>query len=243
MQQDKFGGAVIIGVIMLLAGAYFIPWQAVNWGQITLAPSRTLTVVGTAQTQLTNEIAEFTAGVESVGDNKEDVVAQVNTEANKIVTALKTFGIAQADIQTQNMSIYQRQESYYDNDGVQKTRGGQWQANNSVSVTLRDKDRVDELSSLLAKSGATNVYGPSFRLEDPSQSGDEPLTAALENARKKADKLAQQQGLQISRIISVTEGGQASSYYALRGDMGGGGGAMPGSTTVQGSVTVTYEVR
>jgi len=245
MSVNKFSLAIIIGVILLLAGIYFVPWQAVDWGQLTLAPSQTLTVTGTAQTQLTNEIASFTAGVEAVGDNKEAVANQVNSEADKIVTALKTFGIAEADIQTQNMSIYQEQESYYDDSGSQKTRPGQWRANNSVEITLRDKERVDELSTLLTKSGATNVYGPNFGLEDAAQAGDEPLLAALANAREKADKLAKDQGLEIVKVLSVVEGdaATASPLYALRSDMGGGGGAMVGSTTVSGSVTVTYEVR
>jgi len=245
--QDKFSGAIIIGVIMLLAGAYFIPWQKVSWGQISFNPSRTLTVVSNAQTQLSNEIAEFTAGVEAVGDNKEEVINKVNNEASKIVNALKNFGVKEADIKTQNMSIYQRQESYYDNDGVQKTRAGQWQASNSVSVVLRDKDQVDELSSLLAKSGATNVYGPNFRLEDSSQANDGPLTAALANARKKAEALAKDQNLEIVKVINITEGGSyAAPYnYGSIGMAGGGGdgGVMPGSTTVAGSVSVTYEVR
>lgn len=236
--------SLLLGMVLALAGAYFIPWQSVQWGRIDLRPVKTMTVVGSAQNQVTNEIAEFYAGVESYGDKKDQVIEKVNTEAGKIVTALKEFGIPEADIKTQNISVYQQQESYYDSSGSQRTRPGQWSANNSVQIILRDVNQVDALSALLNSTGATNVYGPNFRLDEPAGAGGELLAEALDDARAKAEKLASAQGMKLGKIISITEGYSDNTIYPLRDGYGGGGAeSMPGSSAVTGTVTVVYEVR
>jgi len=144
------------------------------------------------------------------------------------------------------MSVYQRQETYYDN-GTPKSRPGQWDVNNTISVVLRDVDRAAAMADLLTKSGATNVYGPSFQLDTSKKATDALMADAIADAQVKAEAMAKASGTSLDRVISVTEGGSSNSIYpmyAKADGMGGGGASVePGSTNVSKTVTVVWSLK
>lgn len=239
-----FALAILVSGFMM-AGAYFIPWQTISWGSVAVSPAPMITVTGTAQTQQKTQVATFVAGVTSVNDNKDTAVNEVNDKVTTIIESVKEFGIEAKDIQTQNLNVYQMEESYYD-EGRQKTRQGQWRVSNDVSIKLRDVDRASELAGILTKGGATNVYGPNFALDDTKEAEADLLQQAIEDARKKAEIMAAGSGRTLGKVISVTEGGGSGPIVPMFArEMGGGGGAPtePGSGTVSSSVTVTFELR
>ncbi len=235
--------AGLLLAIFVFAACYFLPWENVNWGKLQLASVKTITVIGEAKTQQRNQIANFTAGVTSIKDNKDDAINEVNSKIETIIASVKTFGIKAEDIQTQNLSVYQEEETYYE-EGTQKRRPGQWRVNNSIQVTLRDIDHASELANLLSRSGATNVYGPNFQLEETQAAEESLLAEAIENARKKAQEIAQSSGGTLGKIISITEGYQQPvTFRSLEGIGGGGPPVEPGTSTVQKTVTVVFELK
>lgn len=232
---------------LLLAGVYFIPWQNVSWGQLKLSPTRTITVYGMAKSQQKNEIASFSAGVEAVNDNKDEAVNLVNNQVELIIQAVKKFGISAKDIKTQSLNINQRQETYYE-DGRQKQRPGQWSANNTITITLRNIDRASDLANILSSSGATHVYGPNFHTDTTNNSTQNNLIKlALKDALEKAKLIANAEGFHIWKVISITEGSQPRSYgigyEAMAGGGGGGPPLEPGTNTTSKTVTVVFEVK
>jgi uncharacterized protein len=237
----------IIGVVVLvLILVWIVPWNRVNWGKITWQPSEVITVTGEAKSQEKNQIASYTAGVEAVNDKKEEAVKEVNTKIEALIKAVKEFGIKDADIKTQNMSIYQDEQSYYDN-GVQKSRKGQWRVNNSVEIILREIDKASALTDLVTKSGANNVWGPNFSMDDTNKIEKGLYDMAIKDAREKADSIAKASGRTLGKVLSVNDGGTSSNYpmYATKMDSGMGGGAVtePGSTTVYKNLTVIFELK
>jgi uncharacterized protein YggE len=233
-------GVIFLGVI-LLAGAFFFPWQKINWGRLSLAPSETVTVIGTAKSQQKSQIATFTAGVNVTQDNKQEAIDEVNQKIKAVTDAVKEFGVKDEDIKTQNLNVYQREETYYE-EGVQKVRQGQWSVSNTVEIKLRDANRASSLATLLSKSGANNVYGPNFSVDDTTQAENALLEEALNNAHTKADILATAGGKKLGKILSVSEGAQQGGVFPALEKGGGGGGLEPGSETIQKSVTVTFEL-
>ena len=230
---------------MVFGLVYFLPWERVDWGKVAVKPAETVTVTGEAKSREKNQMARFNAGVEVVGDSKEKAVAEVNDKVAKLIESVKSFGIESGDIQTQNMSIYQSEESYWDN-GVQKSRKGQWRVSNSVEVILREVERASDLANLLSNSGATNVFGPSFSFDDVSAAKKELYEAAMDDARDRAEILARAAGRKLGKVLSVTEGGSVNAIYSARGDYGGmGGGAPmePGSGEVTQSLNVIFELK
>lgn len=235
---------ILTVIVLIAAGIYFIPWDRVNWGRIQVLPGKTVTVVGQAKIQQKSQIATFAAGVTAVNDNKEVAVREVNKKIETIIQSVKDFGIKPEDIKTQNLSIYQGEQTYYE-EGVAKSKPGQWRVNNSIDITLRDVDRASQLTDLLSESGATNVYGPNFSFEDTQDIETSLLEDAIKDARKKAEIIAASSGRKLGKIISVTEGtGAPTSFIPFSLDRGGGGGASlePGSGTVAKTVTVVFEL-
>lgn len=233
-------GILLLGVIFF-AGFYFIPWQKINWGKLQLSSPKTVTVVGEAQTREKSQIAIFTAGVSVINDDKEAAVFEVNQKTEGLIKTVKDFGIKSEDIKTQNLNVYQREETYYE-EGRQKTRPGQWSVSNSIEIKLRDVDRASNLADLLAKSGATNVWGPNFSLDETGIGQNFLFEEAVKNAREKAQIVATASGSKLGKIISISEGYQPVSVF--RALEGGGGGAPvePGSSTVKKVVTVVFEL-
>lgn len=231
--------AGLVGAFVVLGGL-FLP----KWGTVQVNPVQSITVVGEAKSQSKMQVAQFTAGVNTTNDDKQAAIDDVNKKMTAIVEAVKQFGVSSDDIQTQNMSIYQNQDTYYE-DGRQKMRPGQWNVSNYITITLRTIDRADTLASILSKSGATNVNGPQFQFDDTSDIGVGLLSDALKNALEKAEKIAAASKRKVGAVISVSEGVNTEPVY-FKGGLGGGGGAGPiesGSGTVTKSVTVTYELR
>lgn len=237
-------GAVIIGVGLLLGGTLLLPWKSVQWGSIAVQPGSTVTVTGTAKTEQTSQIATFTAGVRSTNDNKDAAITEVNKQIQELTDAVKTFGIPQTDIKTQNINVYQNEETYYE-EGRQKMRPGQWRVETSIEIKLRDVKRASELAQVFTKSGATNVYGPNFTLDDTTEAAQLLLSGAVDDARKKAGILAKSSGKKLGAILTISEGSQSPRpMLAFEGGAGGGGGGMePGTGLITQSVTVTFELR
>jgi uncharacterized protein len=236
---------LIAVIIILLLAAYFIPWRNVNWGKVAMLPGSTITVTGEARSEQANQTASFTAGVTEVSDDKDQAVEAVNTTVAELIQAVKDFGIDDADIKTQNLSVYQMEEPIT-LDGRQRTEPGAWRVSNDISIRLRDINQASELATLLTNSGATNVFGPNFTVDETTDAELGLMDQAIQNARAKAQSIAQASGKQVGEVINVIEGGASSPVYPmLRDAMGAGGGAPvePGTSTISKSLTVTFELK
>ncbi len=233
----------IILVAILLAGVFVIPWRLVNWGKIEILPASTITVLGEARFEEKSQIASFTAGVTAINDDKEMAVSEVNQTIGEIISVVKTFGIADEDIQTRSLSVHQVQESFIE-DEAKRLELGQWRANNTIEVTLRDVDKASTLADLLSESGATNVYGPNFSIDDTQESEVVLLEEAINNAREKAEKIAKSSGGKLGKIITISEGVQQTNGIFKGLEMVSGSTPIePGTETVYKTVTVTFELR
>lgn len=240
--------SAVVVVLILVIAAFAIPWKTITWGTVTYGISPTITVTGSAKSQQQNQKASFSAGVNVVNDNKDTAVSQANDKINAIIAATKNFGIKPEDIKTENMSVYQNEESYYE-DGRQKVRPGQWRVSNSVNVTLRDVTKAGQLTDVLSKAGATNIWGPNFTLDDTDEIENQLLAGAVADARNKADIIAKSNKRSLGKLVTVTEGVGVSAVpftSMAKEGMGGGGGiadVQPGSATVTKTVTAVFELK
>lgn len=227
---------IIGGIVLLLVIIYGAP--RMNWGRITMQPGEMVTVTGEAKSVQRNQIANFSAGVQAMNLKKEAAVSEVNDKITKLIAEVKDFGIKAEDIQTQNVSIYQDQYTFK----------GQWVVNNSIQITLRDIARAGALTDLLNSSGATNINGPNFRMDDTAKAETDLIEAAMKDARTKAERIAKASGRKLGKVMTVNENGGGQVYpimWAAKDSSGLGGGAPvePGSTTVMKSITVVFELR
>jgi uncharacterized protein YggE len=239
---------IIGATIVIIAACYFLPWKNINWGRISTVPVETVTVNGQAQSVVKNQIAGFSAGVSASNNDKATAVNEVNSKMTVLVKAVKDFGIKETDIQTQQASVYQ-EDIWYVDGGVSRSKKGQWTANNSIEITLRNVDQAQQLTDLLNTSGATNVYGPNFRMDDTNQAEKGLYALAMKDAMDKADIIARASGRKLGRVLTVSDNGSSSNIvYPMMAKLDStGGGAVPapveaGSTTVTKNLTVSFEL-
>jgi len=246
IKKEFLGLAILVGVV------YFFPWKNISWGKITIAPERTVTVTGYAESKVTNQIANFSAGVSAFNDKKEVAVNEINTKMTAIIAEVKALGVGDADIQTSQVNVYQMQESVVSSGRMMpaidtgKVKLGQWSASNSIEIVLRNVDKASELTDILNKSGATNVYGPNFSLDTSSKASDLLIGAAIENSKVKANVIATSGGAKLGKMISVNEGYSSPNVYPMMAKtMMDSSVSVPapveiGSTNVSKTVTVVW---
>lgn len=228
---------IVAITILVIIAVFVLPWNKVNWGKIQFGQSETVVVTGESKVKQTNEVASFSAGVNVVNINKEDAIAEVDKKINELIDSIKAFGIATADIKTQNMSLYQQQDPNI---------APKWVVNNTVEITLRDVTKTQALMDLLNKSGANNIYGPNFRIEDTNDTQKSLVDSAMADAKEKAGIIAKSAGRRLGKVVSVTEGSSGTVYpmYALKADgLGGGAAAEPGTSTVSKTLIVSFELK
>src|SRR5258708_1202912 len=158
-------------IVFAILFLYLFPWDKIRIGNSPLFPRSTITVTGEAQGTQKNQIAIYNVTVSASNDDKAKATDEVNTKMTNIINGIKAMGIADDDIKTENISVYQNPQPLIYAPGGAQIRpsgggNGAWQANNSIAITLRDISKASALSDLLNKSGATNVYGPTYTVDN-----------------------------------------------------------------------------
>lgn len=221
----------------------------------------TIAVSGMGTASGTPDIAYVQVGVHTSGPRVGEAVEDNNAIMQAAMEALNEAGIDAADMQTSFFNVWS-EERYNEAsieslpiEGAAASTVPQtsviYHVENTLSLTIRDVSRVSEVLQAALDAGANRVNSVSFGIEDPSALETEARAAALENARARADSLADNLGVAVGPVVSVNEGvaggvfPQAASAEMARG-LGGGGGLVPiseGEFAVSVQVLVAYQLR
>jgi hypothetical protein len=193
-------GGLAIG---LLAAALAGP--AVGAAQAQSDPSdqgtvRSINVNGMGRVKAEPDVADINLGVTKQGEDAASASQEAATAMDAVVTALLEAGVAEGDIQTSSISL----NPLYDWDNSPPDIEG-WEASNLVNITVRDIATVGDVVDAATAAGATNINGITFRVEDPTAAEAEARSAAIADARAKAEQLATDAGVTITGVISITE--------------------------------------
>lgn len=221
-----------------------------------------ITVQGLAQENVSNQLAEFSAGIEVIAPTKEQAINNANQVVDQLLIDVKNFGIADEDIQTNQVSVYQENEDSVaplanpeiKMIGEENITGktGDWRANTSISITLRNeesallKQESEKLLQILNQSQANYVYGPNFRLDEQYVSEGELINDAVADARNKAETIAAKNQQKIVKILEIVENDVSyRSFYSkeLAANDISATSLEPGSSTLSKTVVVTFQVK
>ena len=141
-------------------------------------------------------------GISLLRPTVDAATADAATLAAAIINALKSAGVAEADIQTANYSIYPE----YDWSGEQQRLLG-YRVSNEVRVKIRNLETAGATIDAATTAGgdATVVNNLAFSIEDNAELLQMARTAAWADAEGKARQLAQLAGLDLGAAISITE--------------------------------------
>lgn len=221
------------------------PLQAENPPATAQPIRRTITVVGEGRASATPDIVRVTVGVDVVNASLSKALTEVNTKTSAVIALLKKEGIDAKDIRTLDFNVFPQQS--YGTNGPGPITG--YRVSNSVRVTIREMDKAGALLEQVVNAGANSVQGLTFTIEDPKPVETEARVSAIQDARFKADALAQEAGATVGQVVNITEvlssGPIAFNQPAAMSAQGGGGGVeiAPGMQDLTVQVQVTYELQ
>ncbi len=237
-----------LNIVYLIMGTLLLGALGFGIYSYKIAPKRTITVAGTSKGDYANQIATFYINLEYHNKEKDKAVEELNEKSKIAVEKIKEFGIDSKDIMTQNLNVYQREDPYYE-DGITKYKPNEWYASYSIEITLRDLTKSTDFTEFLTSVESSSMWGPNLSIDSTKTDSDELLISAIEDAKQKAERMANSMGAKLGKVIKVEEGGTGSPvlYGIAREDslmMGGGGAPIePGSTEISKTVTVTFELK
>ncbi len=243
---------LVAAIILILLSAYLFVltrngWK--NYNYIGKAPQfqSQIVIEGTGKITAKPDVALISIGV--ITDKSTVAVAQKeNTDKmNAIIKSLKEkFKIAEEDLQTSQYSISPK----YDwTNGRQRIIG--YIVSQSISIKVRDFEKIGDVLAEAGGLGANSVSGPQFAIDDPEVYRAQAREKAIQQAKEKAESLAKQAGITLGPIVNFSENGNSpSADYAMSLGMGGSNEIMKvapaiesGSQDISVVVTISYEIR
>jgi uncharacterized protein YggE len=140
--------------------------------------------------------ARFTAGVETIDATAAAASVRNNELINRVVASLRGLGVRQEDVQTQRITL-SRIDSGRDH--------GRFQANNEISVRVRDINRAGEAIAATTQAGANVLSGPDLRVDDPEAASRSAYAQAFRAARARAEAYAQAANLRVARVLAIRD--------------------------------------
>ena len=204
---------------------------------------RTLNVNGTGVLDVVPDMARISIGVQTESEDAAEAVAENNAQAQAVIDALGKFEIAPEDIQTTNFSVYPRQVRVREGEVVSTT----FVVQNTVRVTVRDLDLLGEILDASVEQGANNISGIQFDVEDRSVLNEQALEAAVEDARSRAEILAEAAGVELGVVLSIDSFSSSPVVPVQRAQVEFAAGAdvpiSAGQIQVMVDVNVRYEIQ
>ena len=188
--------------------------------------------------------ASIIIGVDVSQPNLADAQLEADTRMVDVIAAIVAAGIDEEYIQTTwyNVSVI----NDYDEYGRMKGVIG-YQVSHQVTVVTEDLDGLGALIDSVVSKGANSIYGITFFAKDSTAAASQARTLAVENARVKATELAAAAGVELGRLVRVSETYSPSSpavrsEAAAADGMGGGAPIQTGSLQIQVGVQLVYEI-
>jgi uncharacterized protein YggE len=207
------------------------------------AVANTVTASGAGTAQAVPDTAEMSFGVTTTSPNAKSALDEASKVAEQIADAVKKQGVADEDIQTQDVSVYPQT---VDQDGKQVITG--YQASLSVRVKVRDIAKLGEVITAANAAGANSISGPMFTVDDPAPARAEAIDEAVADARKSAEAMAEAAGKSVGEVLSMSSsdvGLVAGAMYS-QADMAGAAEAVPiepGQLDITANVIVVFELK
>ena len=226
-----------------------------------VSATNTISVSGEGEVFASPDIATITFSVRDEAKTVKDAQGKVNTKMKAVLEAIKKLDIADKDIKTQNYSSYPKYEFQEGTvsclglncppyrPGKQVLVG--YEVSQSVTITVRDLDKTNDVVGTLGTLGVTDMQGPNFAIDKEDDLRAEARRDAIKKARAKAETLARDLDVTLVRIVSFSEG-QSFPIYRLDTATAKGGESVPSAPTpelpqgqekITSNVTVTYEIR
>ena len=201
----------------------------------------TITVTGEGVVQTQPDQATISLGVTTNGTTAAEALSGNSASLNMVLDRLKAAGVADADLQTSNLSLSPNWTGY-DSGSTPSIAG--YIATNMLDVRVRDLAALGTILDAAVTDGANTMNGITFGLAEPTPVMNEARTKAVADAKARAEVLAAAAGGTLGKLVSLSEMGVYPGPAPMfRQDAESA--AVPiqsGQIGMTSSVTVIYEI-
>ena len=203
--------------------------------------ARLITATAAGSVTGTPDVVTVSLGVQTNSASAQSALDENNKLATDVITIVKSNGVADADLQTSQLSI---NPNYDDKSAVTG-----YQVTNMVTAKLRDITKAGALIDAVGKSAgdAVRVQQLTFSIDDDSALRANARADAVRRAQAQAGQMAEAAWVALGPIHSITEA-PVSSPMVYPQAMAAAGAAdasvplEPGSQELTVSVQVVYEI-
>lgn len=211
---------------------------------LTSLQRRTVRVSGEGVVEAAPDAATISVGVYVSKASQKKAREEAAVVATAIIAAIKAVGIPTKDIQTGRFSVHPQRS--IEEKGKPVTIIG-YSVLNNVVVTVRNLELLSETLDAALAMSASQVSGPDFFLQHPGKEEDAARQLAMQNARHRAEVLAEAAGQKLGNVISIIDGNswRPSRPRAMMADYSRSSAPTPietGTEAVTANVEVVWEM-
>ncbi len=246
MTPVRFARRAAAGPLLALALASGLGAPAVAQEMGAPQPRRpTLTVTGEGSASAVPDMATFSTGVVSEGKTAREALDANNAAVAATIAAIRAAGVEAKDVSTSGFSV-QPQYASTKKDGVETSHIAGYEVRNTVSVRLRDLGGLGGLLDQVVSAGANQLGSVQFGFAEPGKLEDAARVAAVKDARRRAEMIAEAAGLRIVRVVSLNESGgpmpPPMPVMAMRAMKADSVPVEAGESEVRASISAVFEI-
>lgn len=164
----------------------------------------TITVAGEGRIAARPDVAVTTLGVEVYAATLREALAEAGGTMERVGQALRGAGIQDADMRTIRYSV--QVERPYDQKTGRPSDASSYRVVNLVEARVRDMVRVGAILDVAIAAGANTVISVAFTVADAGSLESQARTAAMADARGRAEQLARLVGAELGPVVQISEG-------------------------------------
>lgn len=211
---------IIIGVFLFLAASGYAVTQKML-GSVT----RSVTTIGTGKKQVAADKATLTFSISTSGNDQSAVITTGENKTNDVFKSLQSF--APTNVRKTAYQVTQSGNGYQYATGVQLTV---------------DATKVQNVTQIITASG-NSVAQIKYSSSTDKTASQEARTAAIADARMKAEQIAKASGARVGKVLVVSEqSGTDQTGSSITGTKSALSDGAFNEAEISSSLSVTFEL-
>lgn len=215
----------------------------------------TISFSGSGEVFAAPDIATVNITVREEGATVKDAQTKATAKEKAVLDYLAEQGIEKKDVKTESYNSYPKYDygapcySGYCPSRTPKVIG--YEVAENISVKVRDLEKAGEIASGVGALGVAEISGPNYTIENEDEVRADARKEAIDEAKAKAEALAEDLGVRLVRIVSFSEGGNypmpvyggADMMFKTESAQSNAPELPTGENKITSNVTITYEIR
>ena len=238
----------------LIVSSFLLVLISVSLNQEVVAATKEVGKINASASEVAYvlpDTATISFTVETVDENSEKAVEVNNQKAQKLIVALKSLLGEDETIKTSEYNLHPKYEY---NQLTKKSALIGYEVTNTLSVTLKDTQKVGKIINVAAKNEIDNVSGLSFSIQSTDAICKELTAKAALKARQQAQDVLTPLGKKVGDIASISYGCSTNMSYRPYRNFVMSKGAVAESTAdsisveqgknrVEANVTIVFTIK